>query len=76
MQGMGTAFDAISSGNTANLLSAAGGLASMYPGVLNSIAGKGAALAGINPGNLLGGLGGLGGMSFDIASSLTFVQSV
>jgi len=76
MQGMGTAFDAIASGNTANLISAAGGLASMYPGVLNSIAGKGAALAGINPGNLLGGLGGLGGMSFDIASSLTFVQSV
>ena len=76
MQGMGSAFDAISSGNTAGLLSAAGGLASLYPGVLNAIAGKGAALAGPNIGNLIGGLGGLGGMSFDIASSLTFVQSI
>ena len=76
MQGMGSAFSAITSGDTAALLSAAGGLASMYPGILNSIAGKGAALAGPNLGNLIGGGGALGGLNFDIASSLTFVQSI
>ena len=76
MQGIGGAFDAIKTGDTAALLGAAGGLAAMYPSILNAIAGKGAALAGPDLGNLLGGLGASGGMAFDIASSLSFVQSI
>ncbi len=76
MQGVGGALSAITSGDTAALLSSVGGLASMYPSVLNSIVGKGSALAGANLGNLIGGGGALGGMNFDIASSLTFVQSI
>ena len=76
MQGIGGAFAAIKSGDTAALLGAAGGLAAMYPSVLNAIAGKGAALAGADLGNLLGGLGAGGGMAFDIASSISFVQSI
>ncbi len=73
--GIGSAFAAIKSGDTASLLNAAGGLASMYPGILNSIAGKGAALSGMDLGGMMG-LGSLGGMNFDIAASMSFVQTI
>ena len=72
--GIGNAFGAIRSGNIPNLLSAAGGLASINPRILNAIAGKGAAFAGGIPGGL--GVGALGGMSFDITSALGFVNSI
>ena len=74
LTGIGNAFGAIRSGNIPNLLSAAGGLASINPRILNAIAGKGAAFAGGIPGGF--GLGSLGGMSFDITSALGFVNSI
>jgi len=74
LTGIGNAFGAIRSGNIPNLLSAAGGLASINPRILNAIAGKGAAFAGGIPGGL--GVGALGGMSFDITSALGFVNSI
>jgi len=74
LMGIGNAFGAIRSGNIPNLLSAAGGLASINPRILNAIAGKGAAFAGGIPGGL--GVGALGGMSFDITSALGFVNSI
>ena len=72
--GMGNAFGAIRSGNIPDLISAAGGLASINPRILSAIAGKGAAFAGSIPSGV--GLGALGGMSFDIASALSFVNSI
>ena len=74
LSGIGNAFEAIRSGNITNLISAAGNLASFNPRILNAIAGRGAALAGAIPSGL--GLGALGGMNFDIASSLSFVNSI
>ena len=74
LNGIGNAFQAIRSGSIPDLISAAGGLASFNPRVLNAIAGRGAALAGAVPSGL--GLGALGGMNFDIASSLNFVNSI
>ena len=74
LTGIGNAFEAIRSGNITNLISAAGNLASFNPRILNAIAGRGAALAGAIPSGL--GLGALGGMNFDIASSLSFVNSI
>ena len=75
-QGIGGAFAAIKSGDTAALLGAAGGLAAMYPSILNSIIGKGAGLSSASISNLIGGLGASSGMNFDIAKSMSFVQSV
>ncbi len=74
LMGIGNAFGAIRSGNIPNLLSAAGGLASINPRILNAIAGKGAAFAGGVPGGF--GIGSLSGMSFDITSALGFVNSI
>ena len=74
LTGIGNAFGAIRSGNIPNLLSAAGGLASINPRILNAIAGKGAAFAGGVPGGF--GIGSLSGMSFDITSALGFVNSI
>jgi len=74
LNGIGNAFQAIRSGNIPDLISAAGNLASFNPRILNAIAGRGAALAGAIPSGL--GLGALGGMNFDIASSLSFVNSI
>ena len=72
--GVGNAFQAIRTGNIPDLLSAASGLASFNPRILNAIAGKGASLAGLTPSGL--GLGALGGMNFDIATALGFVNSI
>ena len=72
--GVGNAFQAIRTGNIPDLLSAASGLASFNPRILNAIAGKGASLGGLTPSGL--GLGALGGMNFDIATALGFVNSI
>ena len=72
--GVGNAFQAIRTGNIPDLLSAASGLASFNPRILNAIAGKGASLAGLTPSAL--GLGALGGMNFDITTALGFVNSI
>ena len=74
LTGIGNAFQAIRTGNIPNLISAAGSLASFNPRILNAIAGKGCSLAGLSPSGL--GLGALGGMNFDIATALTFVNSI
>ena len=74
LAGIGLAFGAIRSGAIPDLTSAAGGLAAFNPRILNAIAGEGAALGGGIAGGL--GLGALGGMSFDIATALTFVNSI
>ena len=73
--GIGLAFAAIRGGGIPDLISAVGGLAAFNPRILNAVAGGGAALGG---GALAGGigLGALGGMSFDIATALTFVNSI
>ena len=72
--GIGNAFDAIRTGEINLLVNAASGLASTNPRILKAIVGKGAAFAGSIPSGL--GLGALGGMSFDIASALSFVNSI
>ena len=74
LTGIGSAFQAIRTGDIPNLILAAGGLASYNPRILSAIAGKGSSLAGLTPGGL--GLGALGGMNFDIATALTFVNSI
>ena len=72
--GIGNAFQAIRTGDIPSLISAAGSLSAFSPRILNAIAGKGASLAGLTPSGL--GLGALGGMNFDIATALTFVNSI
>ena len=75
MNGVGSAFGAIRTGNISGLVGAMGGLASLNGGILDSIIGKGAALAG--PSGLFGaGLGSLGGMNLDIGTSIGFIKSV
>ena len=74
LTGIGNAFQAIRTGNIPDLISAAGGLAATNSRILNAIAGKGASLADLTPSGL--GLGALGGMNFDIATALTFVNSI
>ena len=75
MNGVGNAFGAIRTGNISGLVGAMGGLASLNGGILDSIIGKGAALAG--PSGLFGaGLGSLGGMNLDIGTSIGFIKSV
>ena len=74
LTGIGSAFQAIRTGDIPNLILAAGGLASYNPRILSAIAGKGSSLAGLTPSGL--GLGALGGMNFDIATALTFVNSI
>ena len=74
LTGIGNAFQAIRTGDIPNLILAAGSLASYNPRILSAIAGKGSSLAGLTPGGL--GLGALGGMNFDIATALTFVNSI
>ena len=74
LTGIGYAFQAIRTGDIPNLILAAGNLASYNPRILNAIAGKGSSLAGLTPSGL--GLGALGGMNFDIATALTFVNSI
>ena len=75
MNGVGSAFAAIRTGNIPGLVGAMGGLASLNGGILDSIIGKGAALAG--PSGLFGaGLGSLGGMNLDIGTSIGFIKSV
>jgi len=74
LTGIGNAFQAIRTGDIPNLILAAGNLASYNPRILNAIAGKGSSLAGLTPSGL--GLGALGGMNFDIATALTFVNSI
>ena len=65
----------IRTGNISGLVGAMGGLASLNGGILDSIIGKGAALAG--PSGLFGaGLGSLGGMNLDIGTSVGFIKSV
>jgi len=71
--GVGNAFQAIRVGDIPSLVSSASNLAAFHPRILTAIGGKGAALAGAVPSV---GLGALGGMSFDIASALSFVNSV
>ena len=75
MNGVGSAFGAIRAGNISGLVGAMGGLASLNGGILDSIIGKGAALAG-PLGNFAGGLGSLGGMNLDIGTSIGFIKSV
>ena len=75
MNGVGNAFGAIRTGNISGLVGAMGGLASLNGGILDSIIGKGAALAG-PLGNFAGGLGSLGGMNLDIGTSIGFIKSV
>ena len=74
LTGIGNAFQAIRTGNIPDLITAAGSLASYNPRILTAIAGKGSSLAGLTPSGL--GLGALGGMNFDIATALTFVNSI
>ena len=74
LTGIGSAFQAIRTGDIPNLILAAGSLASYNPRILSAIAGKGSSLAGLTPSGL--GLGALGGMNFDIATALTFVNSI
>ena len=74
LTGIGNAFQAIRTGDIPNLILAAGSLASYNPRILTAIAGKGSSLAGLEPSGL--GLGALGGMNFDIATALTFVNSI
>ena len=74
LTGIGNAFQAIRTGNIPDLLTAAGSLASYNPRILNAIVGEGAATSGLLSGGL--GLGSLGGMNFDIATALTFVNSI
>ena len=74
LTGIGNAFQAIRTGDIPNLILAAGSLASYNPRILSAIAGKGSSLAGLTPSGL--GLGALGGMNFDIATALTFVNSI
>ena len=73
MSGSGMVFDAITSGNTSELVNRVGELASGYPNILNSILGKGSSLAGPMTG---GGIGALGGMNFDIAAAMGFVKTI
>ena len=75
MNGVGSAFGAIRTGNISGLVGSMGGLASLNGGILDSIIGKGAALAG-PLGNFAGGLGSLGGMNLDIGTSIGFIKSV
>ena len=74
LTGIGNAFQAIRTGHIPNLILAAGSLASYNPRILTAIAGRGSSLAGLTPSGL--GLGALGGMNFDIATALTFVNSI
>ena len=74
LTGIGSAFQAIRTGNIPDLIAAAGSLAATNPRILNAIVGEGSALAGPLSGGL--GLGALGGMNFDIASALNFVNSI
>ena len=74
LTGIGNAFQAIRTGDIPNLILAAGSLASYNPRILTAIAGRGSSLAGLEPSGL--GLGALGGMNFDIATALTFVNSI
>ena len=74
LTGIGNAFQAIRTGDIPNLILAAGSLASYNPRILTAIAGRGSSLAGLQPSGL--GLGALGGMNFDIATALTFVNSI
>ena len=74
LTGIGNAFQAIRTGDIPNLILAAGSLASYNPRILTAIAGRGSSLAGLTPSGL--GLGALGGMNFDIATALTFVNSI
>ena len=74
LTGIGNAFQAIRTGDIPNLILAAGSLASYNPRILTAIAGKGSSLSGLEPSGL--GLGALGGMNFDIATALTFVNSI
>ena len=75
MNGVGNAFGAIRTGNISGLVGAMGGLASLNGGILDSIIGKGASLAG-PLGNFAAGLGSLGGMNLDIGTSIGFIKSV
>jgi len=74
LTGIGSAFQAIRTGDIPSLITAAGSLAAFSPRILSAIAGGGASLAGGIPGGL--GLGALGGMNFDITSALGFVNSI
>ena len=75
MNKVGGAFGAIRTGDISGLVGSMGGLASLNGGILDSIIGKGAALAG-PLGNFAGGLGSLGGMNLDIGTSIGFIKSV
>ena len=72
--GIGGVFQAMRDGNIPNLVTAAAGLAASNSRILNAIIGGGASFAGPIAGSL--GLGALGGMSFDIGSALSFVNSI
>ena len=74
LNGIGSVFQAIRSGTIPDLISAAAGLASFNSRILSAIVGSGAALGGAIGGGL--GLGALGGMNFDIATAMSFVNSI
>ncbi len=75
LNGIGSAFDAIKSGNISGLVSSLNKIGNFNPSILNALTGS----IPLNADSIIGNIGGsgpLGGMNMDIASAVGFFTSV